>query len=72
MYSAETMSWRAGVSVGGSLPPERSLHAAAVVGSRIYMYGGVDMFGSVLTDLFVFDTARLVRCMPGLGVFTVR
>lgn len=42
----------------GNPPSPRSDHAAASVGSKMYIFGGSDSNVSPQNDLFVFDTGK--------------
>lgn len=49
-----TIRWRSVATLGVS-PPPRSRHSAVLVGSQLFVLGGVGAGGSVFGDLFVLD-----------------
>jgi N-acetylneuraminic acid mutarotase len=55
------MQWRE-VQAQGDWPSRRSGHAAAVVGSKIYMFGGKDEQGRLLNDLYILHTSSGTQC----------
>ncbi len=51
----ETNTWHK-VKVGGRVPSPRYGHSAAVIGSRIYIFGGSGPDGHLCNDIFFLDT----------------
>ncbi|KAK9825908.1 hypothetical protein WJX81_004489 [Elliptochloris bilobata] len=54
VFDTASAAWRA-VGARGTPPTPRSFHASAVVGSRMFVFGGCGAAGR-LNDLWVFDT----------------
>ena len=51
------MQWAREAPLSGSPPSPRTLHAAALIGGALFVYGGTDG-ASVFGDLFRYDLAR--------------
>ena len=43
--------------MGGNIPIARAAHSSAVVGKRLYVFGGMSETGA-LNDLYVLNTGR--------------
>lgn len=63
VFEAASMSWYGEATVVGDQPVERRGHAAAVVGTQIYIFGGEGINGW-LSDLHVLDTGGLTWSQP--------
>ena len=56
---------------GGEVPSGRSSAAMAVVGSKLYVFGGLSRDCGWLNDMHAFDTGELIYghdCSTTLGV----
>jgi hypothetical protein len=62
LFCAGTTLWRE-LRVKGDCPARRTGHAAAVVGTKVYIFGGKDQQGRLLNDLYILHTSgtRAVR-----------
>jgi len=66
LLCAGTTVWRE-LRLNGDCPARRTGHAAAVVGTKVYIFGGKDEQGRLLNDLYILHTSgtRSVRtCRP--------
>lgn len=56
------MQWRE-LSIKGDCPERRAEHAAAVVGSKVYIFGGRNEQGALLNDLYVLHTGTFLALL---------
>ncbi len=52
VYDTEACTWAHVAGASGSPPPKRSYHAMAVIGSKLYVFGGCGEAGR-LNDFYV-------------------
>jgi N-acetylneuraminic acid mutarotase len=63
LFDTTTMCWSK-PPIFGAAPPCVSMFASAVVGDKIYFFGGVHADGSLSDELFILDTATFSWSLP--------
>lgn len=69
LFETGTTLWRE-LRMKGDCPARRTGHAAAVVGTKVYIFGGKDQQGRLLNDLYILHTSGPARWeqVTGRGV----